>query len=149
VFRRMLSVIAVPLVLTSCGSEPTSPEPYGPLEFYLRWEGTVTSSVDGSPIEGVWVELFDENADGSPRRKCGLSCPSERTDSAGFYSIRYVCTVDAPDPTFIQVCSRSVPATCDGWQESGADQRIRIGSRIRSRVPEPQDVRLRDALDPD
>jgi hypothetical protein len=91
-------LIVVPLVFLACSSqdwpedlsgpdngEPWPPPPEIPIDagdLRNHWTGTVTSSVDGAPIEGVLVRIYHENSDGSVSE--GLS---ELTDSKGDYHI--------------------------------------------------------------
>lgn len=121
---RRLLVATGSLALVACDSGPTEVHDWTQ-KYVVYWEGTVTSSVDGAPVAGVSVELFNENADGSPQSRCTFACPLATTDSLGFYSVGFggpKCSVGSPDPSFLQVCSDAGYGAprhgCTDWQES-------------------------------
>jgi hypothetical protein len=68
-------VLALILVLAACGETPT-----GPPEIRLSFEGSVTSAVDGAPIQGATVDFVT----GLLRDRIESTT---QTDAAGRYTL--------------------------------------------------------------
>jgi hypothetical protein len=133
-FRRTLFLLffaALPLVLVACDRTGFDlPGPYKGLDIVVTWEGTVTSSVDGAPIEDVTVELYRENSDGStPDIMCGFSCPLARTDSVGFFSIaRMSCPLLEPGPWFLQASQQKGEYYREALRQLAESERVYVTS---------------------
>ena len=80
-------LLGVTLLLVACTTDPVAPPP-GPTagqpgfggSAYLTIEGHVTSSINGTPIEGVRVEQLTFREDGAEQRG-----RSTTTDDRGYY----------------------------------------------------------------
>ena len=100
-------------LLVACSS------PDGPIEFNfatVKIRGTVTSSVDGTPISWVYVAGYDDVDE-------ALEYPWDHTDQFGRYELEVTC-IDRADldggTHYVQAkCIANDGLTdCEGWQES-------------------------------
>ena len=88
--------------------------PDGPIEFNfatVKIRGTVTSSVDGTPISWVYVAGYDEVDE-------ALEYPRDHTDQLGRYELEITC-IDRADLDVQAKCiANDTFDSCEGWQES-------------------------------
>jgi len=109
-------------LLVACSSDPAGPVGFNFATVKIR--GTVTSSVDGTPISWVYVAGYDD-ADET------LEYPWDYTDQLGRYELEITC-IDRADldggTHYVQArCIANDSFTnCEGWQES---EPVHISSR--------------------
>ncbi len=98
--RLTLALILV-LALAACGGRL----PHGLEETRLSFEGSVTSAVDGAPIQGATVEFFSSSFGGP------LTHGTTVTDAAGRYAltVRFTCGPSSTNALLFEHLSAIAP----------------------------------------
>ena len=113
-FLSVVAALSLGLALAACGGTPTGLNP----EIRLSFEGSVTSVVDGAPMQGATVKFVKYFLNGPRTRETTI------TDAAGRYALttRYRCAPStatsnvyleafAPRPPYDSATARPVCTT--------------------------------------